>query len=109
MSTSIYSAAVPSPLRYHDGYPALEDLGLIGDGRTAALVARDGTVVWMCVPRFDSEPLFCSLPAGWQAEADRIDPSTGAFLGNHPQAFSHVGVVSSGLNLARQVGAGADR
>ena len=61
MSASVYSAAVPSRLRYHDGYPLLEDLGLIGDGGTAALVARDGTVVWLCVPRFDSEPLFCSL------------------------------------------------
>jgi len=32
---------------------------------------------------------------------EEIDPSTGGFLGNHPQAFSHVGVVSSGMNLAR--------
>ena len=32
---------------------------------------------------------------------EEIDPSTGAFLGNYPQAFSHVGVVSSGMNLAR--------
>jgi len=31
----------------------------------------------------------------------QIDPSTGSFLGNYPQAFSHVGVISSGVNLAR--------
>ena len=30
---------------------------------------------------------------------EQIDPATGAFLGNHPQAFSHVGVISSGQNL----------
>lgn len=37
---------------------------------------------------------------------EQIDPSTGAFLGNYPQAFSHVGVVSSGVNLARRLSAG---
>jgi GH15 family glucan-1,4-alpha-glucosidase len=30
---------------------------------------------------------------------EQIDPSTGAFLGNFPQAFSHVGLVSSAVNL----------
>lgn len=32
---------------------------------------------------------------------EQIDPETGRFLGNYPQAFSHVGVISSGINLAR--------
>jgi GH15 family glucan-1,4-alpha-glucosidase len=32
---------------------------------------------------------------------EQIDPASGAFLGNYPQAFSHVGVIASGLNLAR--------
>jgi GH15 family glucan-1,4-alpha-glucosidase len=32
---------------------------------------------------------------------EQIDPSTGAFLGNYPQAFSHIGVIASGVNLAR--------
>lgn len=27
---------------------------------------------------------------------EQIDPSSGAFLGNYPQAFSHVGLISSG-------------
>jgi alpha,alpha-trehalase len=34
---------------------------------------------------------------------EQIDPATGAFLGNYPQALSHVGVVSSGANLARLI------
>ena len=50
-----------APLDGRDRYPPLEDLGLIGDGTTAALVDRRGTVVWLCAPRFDSEPFFCSL------------------------------------------------
>ena len=45
----------------HDGYPRLEDLGLLGDGTTAALVGLDGTVWWLCLPRFDSEPLLSGL------------------------------------------------
>jgi alpha,alpha-trehalase len=49
------------PVRRRDGYLALEDLGLIGDGTTAALVGLDGSIPWLCLPRFDSEPLFCGL------------------------------------------------
>jgi GH15 family glucan-1,4-alpha-glucosidase len=32
---------------------------------------------------------------------EQIDPGSGAFLGNYPQAFSHIGLISSGVNLAR--------
>lgn len=32
---------------------------------------------------------------------EQIDPYNGSFLGNYPQAFSHVGLISSGVNLAR--------
>lgn len=49
------------PVRRLDGYVPLEDYGLIGDGTTAALVGRDGAISWLCVPRFDSAPLFCNL------------------------------------------------
>src|SRR5262245_63251385 len=45
----------------HGGYPPLADLGLIGDGATSALVGLDGSIRWMCIPSFDSEPLFCAL------------------------------------------------
>jgi alpha,alpha-trehalase len=50
-----------APLQRVDGYLPIEDHGLIGDGATSALVGRDGTVAWLCVPRFDSPPLFCGL------------------------------------------------
>lgn len=36
---------------------------------------------------------------------EQVQPSTGAFLGNYPQAFSHIGVISSGVNLARRMAA----
>lgn len=39
----------------------LEDLGLIGNCQCSALVERNGSVVWCCLPRFDSEPVFGKL------------------------------------------------
>ncbi|HVL51059.1 MAG TPA: glycoside hydrolase family 15 protein [Actinomycetota bacterium] len=87
---SVANERPPSePLAYHDGYPPLEHLGLIGDGTTAALVARDGAVVWLCAPRFDSDALFCSLldhrhggffkvsPAGARASSQWYETDTG--------------------------------
>jgi GH15 family glucan-1,4-alpha-glucosidase len=39
----------------------IEDYALIGDTHTAALVGKDGSVDWMCVPRFDSDAIFSAL------------------------------------------------
>ena len=81
------------PVGVREGCPPREDLGLIGDGATVALVGLDGSIYWLCLPRFDSEPVFCGL-------LDR-DPSTGEFIGNFPQAFSHIGIIAGGVSLAR--------
>jgi len=67
----------------------LEDYGLIGDLQSAALVGRNGSVDWLCLPRFDSASCFSALlgderhgrwlvaPAGEvQASSRRYRPGT---------------------------------
>src|SRR4051794_23794965 len=58
----------------HDGYAAIGDYALISDQRTAALVALDGAIDWMCAPRFDDEPLFARL----------LDPENAGVCELHP-------------------------
>ncbi|MHB9858939.1 glycoside hydrolase family 15 protein [Streptomyces sp. YIM S03343] len=44
-----------------DGYPLIENHGLIGDLQTAALVSTEGAIDWFCSPRFDSPSVFGAL------------------------------------------------
>jgi GH15 family glucan-1,4-alpha-glucosidase len=55
-------------------YPEIADHGLIGDFQTAALVAKDGTIDWFCVPRFDSPSIFASLLDASKGGRCRIAP-----------------------------------
>jgi GH15 family glucan-1,4-alpha-glucosidase len=53
----------------------IEDYGLLGDTRTAALVSSDGAIDWLCAPRFDSDAIFGRLVGGPAAGTFRIAPA----------------------------------
>ncbi len=56
----------------------LEDLGLIGNCQIAAHVHRDGGIVWSCMPRFDSPPLFARLLDEAGGGEFRVAPADGS-------------------------------
>ncbi|HWC09694.1 MAG TPA: glycoside hydrolase family 15 protein [Acidimicrobiales bacterium] len=53
----------------------IEEYGLVGDTRTAGLVGPQGSVDWLCVPRFDGDPLFGGLVGGAEAGRFRLGPA----------------------------------
>jgi GH15 family glucan-1,4-alpha-glucosidase len=55
-------------------HPRIEDYALIGDEQTAALVGMDGSVDWLCLPRFDSGACFARLLGNEENGHWRIAP-----------------------------------
>ena len=61
MSPTIPIPPHDTPLRGGSAFPPIADYGFLSDCHTGALVASDGSIEWMCIPRFDSASVFGAL------------------------------------------------
>src|SRR5690606_36568664 len=65
------------------------NLGVIGNAAAAALVDENASIVWMCSPRMDGDPIFCSLLGSaeggegvWSIDMDKRVASVQAYVRN---------------------------
>jgi GH15 family glucan-1,4-alpha-glucosidase len=64
MNVPTDGCAPPNPQLWDRATLAIEEYALIGDTHTAALVGTNGSIDWLCLPRFDSGACFASLLGG---------------------------------------------
>jgi GH15 family glucan-1,4-alpha-glucosidase len=69
------ASSLPTAPTSADSPLLIEDYGLIGDLHTAALVGRNGSIDWLCLPRFDSASCFAALLGDERHGRWRIAPS----------------------------------
>ena len=72
----------------------IENYGVIGDLHTVALVHLNGSIDWLCLPRFDSGSCFTRLLGGPENGFWQIRP-TGVILDNHHNYVSHTLVLET--------------
>ncbi len=73
-ATRLHDVAEPAPAAGTDGYRPIGDYAIVGDAQSAALIASDGSVDWLCLPHFDSPALLCRI----------LDVERGGFLATLP-------------------------
>ena len=66
-------------------YQHIEDYGIIGNLRTAALVGKNGSIDWYCFPRFDSPSIFAAILDDKKGGYFRISPAAGEYT--HKQIY----------------------
>jgi len=64
-----------APSRASNAYLPIQDYGVIGDLHTVALVGKNGSIDWCCIPRFDAPSVFGALLDAEKGGFFRIAPS----------------------------------
>lgn len=85
-------------------YPPIERHVLIGDRRTAALVAADGSLDWLCLPRYDSPPVLGALLDAGKGGAFFLGPSLRVFGAQDYELDTAVARTAWRLGEARLLG-----
>jgi GH15 family glucan-1,4-alpha-glucosidase len=73
----IYTASRRLDRRFEvrDGVPEVGSHGVVGDGVTCALIGVDGSIGWLCLPRFDSPSVFARLLDAERGGTFRVSPA----------------------------------
>ena len=74
-------AKVEESPKHSSTYQPIEDYALIGDLHTVALVGKNGSIDWCCIPRFDSPSVFGAILDAQKGGFFRISPPTTPGMG----------------------------
>lgn len=83
-------------------FSKIKDYAIIGDCRSAALIARNGSLDWLCWPRFDSPPIFAGLLDRERGGFWQISPSCSYEI--QRQYVGHTNVLETRFLCPRGIG-----